>query len=206
MRNVLTLLTVFLLVTAFVANVLADVPADVRADVRADDGPFRFDFEEVAPDVWVGVRADTFRWPVMGNVTFVVSDEGVVVFDGGGMPTMADQVIAKIRALTEAPVTHVITSHWHGDHNFGVFRYGEEWPGIEFIAHRFTREVMQSARINYVDREQGFHGAQSRRIRAHCPNGRQLGGGGSVRRGSRNLRTDAGRQRCRRTGISRARA
>ncbi len=60
-------------------------------------------------------------------------------------------VIAKIRSLTDLPVTHVVTSHWHGDHNFGVYRFGEEFPNVQFIAHEFTRDVMNSSRMNYVD-------------------------------------------------------
>lgn len=122
----------------------------------ADDGPFTMEFEELAPGVWAGVRADSPRFPVMGNTTFVISEEGVVVFDGGGMPKMAELVIEKIRSLTDKPVTHVITSHWHGDHNFGVYRFAEEFDNVQFIAHEFTRDVMNSTRINYIDRGRGF--------------------------------------------------
>ena len=122
----------------------------------ADDGPFVFDFEEIAPDVWAGVRPDSSRFPVMGNTTFVIGDEGVVVFDGGGMPAMSEQIIDKIRTLTKKPVTYVVISHWHGDHNFGVYRFAEEFPGVEFIAHEFTRDVMNSSRINYIDRGPGY--------------------------------------------------
>ena len=55
----------------------------IGSAMAEDNGPFHFEFEEVAPGVWAGVRADPPRFPVMGNVTFVISDEGVVVFDGG---------------------------------------------------------------------------------------------------------------------------
>ena len=126
------------------------------ASAVADDGPFTMEFEELAAGVWAGVRADGPRFPVMGNTTFVISEEGVVVYDGGGMPAMSELVIEKIRTLTDKPVTHVITSHWHGDHNFGVFRFGEEFENVQFIAHEFTRDVINSTRINYVDRELGF--------------------------------------------------
>jgi glyoxylase-like metal-dependent hydrolase (beta-lactamase superfamily II) len=117
----------------------------------AENTLFSFEFEEIAEDVWVGVRPDSPRFPVMGNTTFVISEEGVVVFDGGGTPLMAEQVIEKIRSLTELPVTHVVISHWHGDHNFGVFRFAEEFPGVKFVAHRFTAEVIDSPRIAYID-------------------------------------------------------
>lgn len=118
--------------------------------------PFVFEFEELAPGVWAGVRPDGPRFPVLGSTVFVISEEGVVVFDGGGMPAMTEQLIAKVRSLTELPITHVITSHWHGDHNFGVFRIAEEFDQVQFIAHEFTQEVMNSSRINYIDRELGF--------------------------------------------------
>jgi glyoxylase-like metal-dependent hydrolase (beta-lactamase superfamily II) len=128
----------------------------VAVGQAAQDTPFHMEFEELAPGVWAGVRADGPRFPVMGNTTFVISEEGVVVFDGGGMPAMADLVIEKIRSLTDKPVTHVVISHWHGDHNFGVFRFAEEFSNVKFIAHEFTRDVMNSTRIRYVDRERGF--------------------------------------------------
>jgi hypothetical protein len=79
-----------------------------------DEGPFQFEFQEIGSGVWAGVRPDGPRFPVMGNTTFVISDAGVVVFDGGGMPAMAEQIIAKVRSLTDKPVTHVVISHWHG--------------------------------------------------------------------------------------------
>lgn len=112
--------------------------------------PLQFEFEELAPGVWAGVRPDSPRFPVMGNTTFVIGEEGVVVFDGGGMPVMAEQIIEKIRSITDAPVTHVIISHWHGDHNFGVYRFAEEFPNVQFVAQRFTDAAMNSNKIDYV--------------------------------------------------------
>ena len=142
MKNLATLVAVLL--TAF------------TLDARSDDGPFQFEFQEIASGVWAGVRPDSPRYPVMGNTTFVISDEGVVVFDGGGMPVMAEQIIEKIQSLTDQPVTHVVISHWHGDHNFGVYRFAEEFAGVQVIAHEFTNGVFNSTRISYIDRQQGF--------------------------------------------------
>lgn len=117
--------------------------------LKAD--PFIPTFQELAPGVWAGVREDNPRFPVMGTTTFVISNEGVVVYDGGGSATMAERVIAKIRSLTDRPVTHVVISHWHGDHNFGIFRYLEEFANVQVIAHRFTQEVFEGTRIDYID-------------------------------------------------------
>jgi cyclase len=112
---------------------------------------FDIEFEELAPGVWAGVRPDAPRFPVMGTSVFVISDDGVVVFDGGGVPLMAEKVIDKIRSLTDVPVTHVVISHWHGDHNFGIHRFVDEYPGVQVIAQQFTHAVMNASRIRYID-------------------------------------------------------
>ena len=140
----------------FLLFVLLSAASVAVAQDRYQQSPFLFEFEELAPGVWAGVRPDGPRFPVMGNTLFVISEDGVVVYDGGGMPAMSEQIIDKIRSLTDKPVTHVVTSHWHGDHNFGVYRFGEEFDNVQFIAHEFTQEVMNSSRINYIDREMGF--------------------------------------------------
>lgn len=116
-----------------------------------DAGPFHFDFQKLADGIWTGVRADGPRYPVMGNVTFVITDDGVVVYDGGGVALMAEQTIKKIRSLTKKPVTDVVISHWHGDHNFGIYRYAEEYPGVRYIAHEFTNRAMHGATMDYID-------------------------------------------------------
>ena len=139
----------------FVACIAVILTA-ISPGANSDEGPFQFEFQEIGPGVWAGVRPDDPRYPVMGNTTFVISDAGVVVFDGGGMPVMAEQIIEKIRSLTDQPVTHVVISHWHGDHNFGVYRFAEEFPGVQFVAHEFTNEVFNSSRITYIDRQRNF--------------------------------------------------
>lgn len=115
------------------------------------DDPFHATFTQLAPGVWSGVRNDNPRLPVMGTATFIISDEGVVVFDGGGAPLMADRIIEKIKSLTDKPVTHVIVSHWHGDHNFGIHRYLEQYDNVQVISHSFTKAVMTGTRIRYID-------------------------------------------------------
>jgi len=116
----------------------------------AENALFKFDFEELSPGVWAGVRAESQRFPVMGNATFVISNEGVVVFDGGGLPIMATQVIEQIRSLTDLPVTHVIISHWHGDHFFGAYRFAEEFENVQYIAHSFTDAAIHGDPVDYI--------------------------------------------------------
>ena len=131
----------------FLVLVLLWVASIASAQDGGKQSPFVFEFEELAPGVWAGVRPDGPRFPVMGNTLFVISDAGVVVYDGGGMPAMSEQIIEKIRSLTDLPVTHVVTSHWHGDHNFGVFSFAE----------RVRQRAVYRARVHARSHEQLTH-------------------------------------------------
>lgn len=138
--SIIQLITLALLTTAITA---------FSHSAKAD--PFIPTFQELAPGVWVGVREDNPRNPVIGTATFVITDDGVVVFDGGGMPLFAERIIEKIKSLTSRPVTHVAISHWHGDHNFGLHPYLEAFPNVQVISHTFTHKVFNSKRIRYID-------------------------------------------------------
>ena len=137
---------------------------------------FTYEFEELASGVWTGVRPDSPRFPVMGNATFVVSDVGVVVYDGGGLPVMADQVIDKIRSVTRRPVTHIVISHWHGDHHFGIHRYVAAFPNVQVVAHAFTDRAMRGSTIDYVDGYPTFVETRFPRFRAAVQSGRHADG------------------------------
>jgi glyoxylase-like metal-dependent hydrolase (beta-lactamase superfamily II) len=143
---------------------------------RGQSDPFTFDFTELAPGVWAGVRPDVGRTPVMGSATFVISDAGVVVFDGGGVPLMSERLIEKIRALTELPVTHVVISHWHGDHNFGISSFRDEFPGVEIVAHEFTYEAMTRGKTDYIHRRPGAVPPMRERYLARIESGLDLEG------------------------------
>jgi cyclase len=104
--------------------------------------PFQYSWQEIAPGVHVGIRDDSTRAPVMGTTTVVVSTEGVVVFDGGGVPLMSERAIEYIRGITDKPVTHVAVSHWHQDHFWGIAAFADAYPGVRIVSHPYTREQL----------------------------------------------------------------
>ena len=53
---------------------------------------FEFKFSELSPGLWAGVRENSSQFPVMGSATFIITEEGVVVFDGGGSALMSDSM------------------------------------------------------------------------------------------------------------------
>ena len=56
----------------------------------------------------------------VSNSGFVVSKEGVVVFDALGTPSLAVRLLEEIRKVTPLPVQKVVLSHFHADHAYGL--------------------------------------------------------------------------------------
>lgn len=56
----------------------------------------------------------------IGNIVFVSTDEGVLVFDTGGEQGRAQKALEALREVTSAPIVGVVYSHGHGDHTGGV--------------------------------------------------------------------------------------
>jgi glyoxylase-like metal-dependent hydrolase (beta-lactamase superfamily II) len=59
------------------------------------------------------------------NAGFVVTDEGVVVFDALGTPALGYRLLQRIREVTDAPVARIIISHYHADHVYGLQAFKE---------------------------------------------------------------------------------
>jgi len=70
----------------------------------------------------------------ISNAGVVITDAGVVVFDSLGTPSLAWQLRARIRELTNQPVVKVIVSHYHADHIYGLQVFKDE--GAEITAPR----------------------------------------------------------------------
>ena len=60
------------------------------------------------------------------NAGFVVTDDGVVVFDSLGTPSLGDALLRKIRGITDKPVKYVVVSHYHADHIYGLQAFRDE--------------------------------------------------------------------------------
>lgn len=78
----------------------------------------------------------------MSNAGFVITSEGVVVFDALGTPVLGEQLIAEIRKLTDQPIRRVVVSHMHADHYYGLQAF--KAVGAEVWAHHRGREAIES--------------------------------------------------------------
>lgn len=70
------------------------------------------------------------------NGGFVVTNEGVVVFDALGTPALGYRMLQRIREVTDKPVTHVVISHYHADHIYGLQAFDEHAGSPEVIAQQ----------------------------------------------------------------------
>ena len=119
---------------------------------RVGAGPFEYDWQALAPGVWAAVRQDPFELPQEGNSVFVVTDQGVVVFDAGGAPVMGEAIVAKVRSVTDQPITHVVLSHWHGDHMRGLQSIRAAFPQARVLAHPHSREFIVATQERWLKR------------------------------------------------------
>lgn len=92
----------------------------------------------------------------ISNAGFVITTDGVVVIDALGSPVLAQRLLEQIRKFTPLPVTHVIVTHYHADHIYGLQIFKE--AGARIIAHRAALEYLNSdnARIRLETSRQGM--------------------------------------------------
>jgi cyclase len=92
-------------------------------------------FKQVAPDLH-------FLFEYTGsNVVVLTTAEGVLVIDTRTHPREGQDLLERIRKITDKPIKWVINSHFHGDHHFGntVFKAA----GATFVAQNETARLMQ---------------------------------------------------------------
>ncbi|MCP5301196.1 MAG: MBL fold metallo-hydrolase [Chromatiaceae bacterium] len=86
----------------------------------------------------------------ISNAGFVVTDDGVVVFDSLGSPSLGWELRKHIASVTDKPVVKVVVSHYHADHIYGLQVFKDE--GAEIIAPRGAYEYLDSpAAKNRID-------------------------------------------------------
>ena len=133
-----------------VASALA--AAQTRQNPAVDDGddfshtPPRVVARRVSPSSWyvqgLGALGTSANQNFISNAAFVVTPAGVVVIDALGSPALADQLLAEIRKVTPLAVTHVIVTHYHADHIYGLQAFKAQ--GARIVAHRAAKEYLNS--------------------------------------------------------------
>ncbi|WP_232081367.1 MULTISPECIES: MBL fold metallo-hydrolase [unclassified Variovorax] len=101
---------------------------------------------EVAKDVWFvqgeAALGSSANRNFISNAGFVVTEQGVVVVDALGSPTLAEELIKEIRRVTPQPVKYVILTHYHADHVYGLQAF--KATGATVLAQAQGREYLTS--------------------------------------------------------------
>jgi glyoxylase-like metal-dependent hydrolase (beta-lactamase superfamily II) len=85
------------------------------------------------------------------NTGVVVGDDAVMVLDTQATPVMAQDVIARIRGVTDKPVRYVVLTHYHAVRVLGASAYG----ATHVIASQDTRDLIVERGQQDYDSEVG---------------------------------------------------
>ena len=110
-----------------------------------DEGPV---VRQIAPDLY-------FFYEYAGsNSVFLVTDEGVLVIDTRQHPRAGQDLLDRIRKITDKPIKWVINSHFHGDHTFGNAAF--KAAGATFVAQKETARIMAKVQPKEMARRMGY--------------------------------------------------
>ena len=100
----------------------------------------------VAPDTYMvqGVAAlgSSANRNFISNAAFVVTRDSVVVIDALGSPVLAKELLEEIARITPKPVSHVVVTHYHADHVYGLQVFKD--AGATILAHRDGKLYLNS--------------------------------------------------------------
>src|SRR3954468_6803670 len=64
------------------------------------------------------------------NAGFVVTSDGVVVFDALGTPSLGWVLLQQIRKVTDKKIRYVVASHYHADHIYGLQAFKDRTDAV----------------------------------------------------------------------------
>ena len=94
--------------------------------------------KQISKRVWLIYSPDSFPTPenrgMMANITFVVTQKGVLILDSGASVQIGEMAIRMIKTVTDKPVIGVFNSHYHGDHWLGNHAFAAAYPNLPIYA------------------------------------------------------------------------
>lgn len=156
------------LIPGFEAQTLAGCEALLRASappegVRCAPVGEALSVEEVAPGVFVhmGQIAEPNRANRgdVSNMGFVIGSERVAVIDTGSARWLGEALWRAIRARTDKPISHVVLTHMHPDHVFGVSAFAD--AGAKVVGHAGLGRSLADRQANYLESLETLVGAEA---------------------------------------------
>jgi glyoxylase-like metal-dependent hydrolase (beta-lactamase superfamily II) len=122
---------------AFVWTALVALSACLFAAVpaRAEGKAPPIELKQIASDLYF------FFHYTGSNAAFLVTDDGVLVIDARTHPRLGQDLIERIRKITDKPIKWLVNTHFHGDHHFGNAAF--KAAGATIVAQSETARLMR---------------------------------------------------------------
>jgi cyclase len=105
-------------------------------------------FRQVAPDLYFLFDFNS------SNAVVLTTDDGVLVIDTRQHPRDGQDLLERIRKVTDKPIKWVINSHFHGDHHFGNAPFRA--AGATFVAQTETARLIEKVQPKEMARRGNF--------------------------------------------------
>lgn len=107
---------------------------------------FAMRLQKVAADVYFvqgeSALGSAVNRNFISNAGFVITKDSVVVIDALGSPALAEELVKQIRTVTRKPISHVLLTHYHADHIYGLQVFAA--LGAKIVANAQAREYINS--------------------------------------------------------------
>src|ERR687889_719315 len=100
----------------------------------ADTADKTVSFTEIGPDLYAYTAEGD------PNSGIIVGDDGCIVIDAQATPAMAEDVIARVRTVTDKPIKYVVLSHYHAVRVLGASAYKAQGIVASAETHRLIEE------------------------------------------------------------------
>ncbi len=131
--------------TQFVPVPAADATSTAESKLKYAPVDVEMKLKKVGEHSWyvqgkAGIATDNAGF--ISNAGVIITNEGVVIFDALGTPSLAHTLVQKIKEITDKPIVKVVVSHYHADHIYGLQVFKE--LGAEIIAPEGVYEYIDS--------------------------------------------------------------
>ncbi|MCR8642584.1 MBL fold metallo-hydrolase [Paenibacillus sp. N1-5-1-14] len=107
-----------------------------------------FHIEQVLEGIYVAIVKESSG--AIANVGFIDLGESILVFDSFNTQQAAQELRDEIMKLTGKPITHLLNSHWHGDH----IRGNQVFHDVTIVSSKQTAQLMQEIHPARIERQQ----------------------------------------------------
>ena len=121
----------------------ADFPEDF-AKFELDPTGCELSIEEIGPGVYA-LMSSIYN---VDNAGFVVGDEAVLVVDAHITIPMGEQILERVRSVTDKPIRYLVNANYHGDHTFGNGAFPEDTMLIQ--------QSETAIRTPYIEEEKDY--------------------------------------------------